>query len=55
MDITKEEARTLLTNKILMNERLPIYDELIYRVVGDNEIKEYTFRGLLKYVYDLKH
>ena len=54
MDITKEKARTLLENKILTNQRLPIYDEVIYRIVCDNEIKQYTFRGLLKYVYDLR-
>lgn len=54
MDITKEQARTLIENKILINKRLPIYEEVIYSVVGYNEIKEYTFRSLLKYVYDLK-
>jgi len=54
MDITKEQARTLIENKILTNKRLPIYEDVIYRIVSDNEIKEYTFRGLLKYVYDLK-
>jgi hypothetical protein len=54
MDITKEQARKLIENKILTNQRLPIYDEIIYIVISDSEIKEYSFRGLLKYVYDLK-
>lgn len=53
MDITKEQARTLLLNKILRNQRLPIYNDLIF-VIEDDKIKDYTFRGLLKYAYDLK-
>ncbi len=52
MDLTKDEARELIKNKILTDKKLPIYDEIIYRVVGKNNIKEYTFRGLLIYIYD---
>jgi len=52
-DITIEEARNLIVNKILKDQRMPIYDEIIYRIVYNNEIKEYSFRGLLKYVYEL--
>ena len=54
MEITKEHARQLIENKVLIDQRLPVYDEIIYRLVSDNEIKEYSFRGLLGYVYDLK-
>ncbi len=54
MDITKEQARKLIENKILTDRKAPIYDEVIYSFGSDNEIKEYTFRGLLKYVYELR-
>ena len=53
MDITKEQARKLIENKILIDKRLPIYDEIIYSVLNNNQVTEYSFRGLLKYIYDL--
>ena len=53
MDITKEQAKKLIENKILTDQRIPIYDVIIYTTSNNNEIKEYSFRSLLKYVYEL--
>lgn len=54
MNLTKDEARKLLENKILTDERLPIYDEIIYKIGTKNSITDYTFRGLIKYIYELQ-
>jgi len=53
-NITIEQARELIENKILKDQRMPVYDEIVYKIVNNNEIEEYSFRGLLKYVYELK-
>ena len=54
MKITKKQARQIILNHIIMTERLPIYDEVLYNITSKNIIQDYTFRGLLKYIYDLK-
>ncbi len=55
MDLTKDEARQMLTNKIIWDEKMPIWEEVIYNInTSKNTIKEYTFRGLIKYIYELK-
>lgn len=54
MDITIEEAREILTSKILFNGRMPIYETHIYRIKSIKNVKTYSFRELLKYVYELQ-
>jgi hypothetical protein len=56
--MTKEDARTLLRNyfkeKIEDYNELPIYDEVVTMEYSNQEISTWTFRGLLKYVYELE-
>ena len=54
MKLTKKQARQIILNHIIMTERLPIYDVVLFKITGKNKIEDYTFRGLLKYIYDLK-
>ena len=55
--MNKEIARNILYNylksKINNNQDLPIWDEIIYSTYENNVLDEWTFRGLLQYIYEL--
>jgi len=58
MDISKAKARKILDNHV-KEWGFPIFETIVYSEtkidkLGRMESYEYTFRGLLKYVYELK-
>jgi hypothetical protein len=56
--MTTELARTLLKNfckeKIEDGQELPIYDEVVTRTYSNGTLNTWTFRGLLKFIYELE-
>jgi hypothetical protein len=56
--MTKELARTLLRNfckeKTEYGHELPIYDEVVTRTYSNGTLNTWTFRGLLKFIYELE-
>lgn len=54
MKISKDKARSIVENRILMSKRLPVFDEVIF-VVENNSLENYNFRELIRYVYDLEN
>jgi hypothetical protein len=56
--MTKELARTLLRNfckeKTKEERDLPIYDEVVTTTYENNVLATWTFRGLLKFIYELE-
>ena len=54
MDITKEQAREMITSKIIYEQRMPIYEETIFKIKSIKNVKTYSFKELIKYVYELQ-
>jgi hypothetical protein len=56
--MTKELARDILHNyleeKFKNKQELPIWDERITTTYEDNILATWTFRGILKFVYNLE-
>jgi hypothetical protein len=56
--MTKELARDILHNyleeKMKNKSELPIWDERITTTYEDNILATWTFRGILKFVYNLE-
>jgi hypothetical protein len=56
--MTKELARDILWNfckeKIKDGKDLPIYDARVTTTYENNVLATWTFRGLLKYIYELE-
>jgi len=56
--MTIELARTLLRNfckeKTKDGHELPIYDEVVTRTYNNKTLNTWTFRGLLKFIYELE-
>jgi hypothetical protein len=56
--MTLELARDILWNfceeKIKNGKDLPIYDERVTTTYENNVLATWTFRGLLKYIYELE-
>jgi len=56
--MTKELARDILHNyleeKMQNKSELPIWDERITTTYEDNILATWTFRGILKFVYNLE-
>jgi hypothetical protein len=56
--MTKELARDILHNyleeKFKNKSELPIWDERITTTYEDNILATWTFRGILKFVYNLE-
>jgi hypothetical protein len=56
--MTKELARDILWNyceeKIKDGKDLPIYDEVVTTTYENNVLATWTFRGLLKFIYELE-
>lgn len=54
----KEFERDILYNYlselIIKGKDLPIKDEVVYSTFKGNEYIDWTFKGLLKYIYDLE-
>jgi len=56
--MNNEFERDLLYNylkdKIERGKELPIKNEIVYNTYQDNIIGTWTFKGLIKYIYDLE-